>query len=234
MYFYRSDNSTSQEILHFLNSRIISGSVFSTANESFNGHVTIRLEHSQVREKTDWIFFSVIKVFFFLCQVSTTFRFYNQVTFIMCVLAFLSSHNYTLFKFLILLPVKVLSYGIRWALVFVVYFCSVFSFLFLLALCGVCLYTSTIRTSLNSHNTKEKQKLPILDKNLQFLCLSVRKLERDGNGVCFLALHKQVRETMDCTGLNLNGLLQSKGLWIARDESTGWLLLVLFHMILFA
>ena len=41
-------NASSQLIPYFLNSKIISGSVIRDSNESFNGHVTIRLEHTQV------------------------------------------------------------------------------------------------------------------------------------------------------------------------------------------
>ncbi|KAJ7379075.1 hypothetical protein OS493_018872 [Desmophyllum pertusum] len=42
-------NTSSQLIPYFLNSKIISGSVLRPSNESFNGHVTIRLEHTQFR-----------------------------------------------------------------------------------------------------------------------------------------------------------------------------------------
>jgi len=52
-----SGKASSQRIPHYLNSRIISGSIIRTANESFNGKATIRLEHTQFRssEKTTMV-----------------------------------------------------------------------------------------------------------------------------------------------------------------------------------
>ncbi|KAL9984221.1 hypothetical protein ACROYT_G006494 [Oculina patagonica] len=44
-----SGNTSSQQTPYILNSKIISGSVVRASNESFNGHVIIRLEHTQFR-----------------------------------------------------------------------------------------------------------------------------------------------------------------------------------------
>ncbi|CAH3148509.1 unnamed protein product [Pocillopora meandrina] len=42
-------NESSQQVPHFLNSKIISGSIIPDSNKSFNGEVTIRLEHTQFK-----------------------------------------------------------------------------------------------------------------------------------------------------------------------------------------
>lgn len=44
-----SEESSSKPARYFLNSKIISGSVFQTSNKSFRGKVTIQLSHTKVR-----------------------------------------------------------------------------------------------------------------------------------------------------------------------------------------
>ena len=47
-FFPYDSNESSQQVPHFLNSKIISGLIIPDSNKSFNGQVTIRLEHTQV------------------------------------------------------------------------------------------------------------------------------------------------------------------------------------------